>query len=230
MMTRSAGGRGCRRVEERPAGIAEIAGEEDALPFVALAELEEDRGRPENVTGVDEGRADARRDVERNAVADRPTEAIERREGIDHGVERRRHVALLAAPHRPALALAGVFFLDVGGIEHDQARQLARRRGRDDLAAKAALRQEREAPDMIEMSVGEEDEVYSPRIEAERPGILLVELAASLELAAIDQHALAGTFDEVARAGDVAVGTMEGELHDSTSVEDGAGGVARAER
>ena len=78
--------------------------------------------------------------------------------------------------------MAGVLFLDVGGIEHDQAGQLARRRGRDDLAAEAALRQERQAPDMIEMSMGEEDEVDALRIEAERPGILLVELAAPLEL------------------------------------------------
>ena len=61
-----------------------------------------------------------------------------------------RHAGLLAG------LLACLFFLQMGRIQHDQPRQFARGGGGDDLAAKAALYQQRQASAVIEMGVGEQ--------------------------------------------------------------------------
>jgi hypothetical protein len=83
------------------------------------------------------------------------------------------------------------------GIEHDQPSQLARRRGRNDLAVKAAL------------CVGEQYKIYALRIKPEVVGIVLGDLAAALIEPAIDEDALAGAVDEVAGTGHVAIGAAE---------------------
>ncbi|MGH6967581.1 MAG: hypothetical protein ACREEL_07965 [Stellaceae bacterium] len=66
---------------------------------------------------------------------------------------------------------------------------------------------------MVEMRVGQQQDIDRLRIEAERRGVLGVELAAALEHAAIDQHALAGNLDEMTRTGDVAIRAVERESH-----------------
>jgi hypothetical protein len=45
-------------------------------------------------------------------------------------------------------------------------------------------------------------------------GVLLVQFASALVQAAADQHTLASAIDHVARAGDAAVGAVEGEFHE----------------
>ena len=101
----------------------------------------------------------------------------------------------------------------MGGVEHHQPRQLARRAGGDDLAAEAALVKQRDAPAMVEMGVGQQQRVDRRRVEAERRRVFVVEVAAALEEAAVDENALAAGLDEMARAGDVAIGAVEGDLH-----------------
>lgn len=58
---------------------------------------------------------------------------------------------------------------------------------------------------MIQVGVGQEHKVDALGRKSERRGIVLVELATALEQAAIDQHASASAFDQVARSGDIAV-------------------------
>ena len=113
------------------------------------------------------------------------------------------------APRPPAR----VFFLQMGGVEHHQPREFARRAGGDDLAAEAALVQQRHAPAMVEVGVGQQQYVDRRRVEAERRGVFVVEVAAALEEAAVDEDALAAGLDQVARAGDVAIGAVERNLH-----------------
>ena len=83
----------------------------------------------------------------------------------------------------------------MGGVEHHQPREFARRAGRDDLAAEAALVKQRDAPAMVEMSVGQQKRVDRRGVEAERRRVFVVELAAALEEAAIDENALAAGLD-----------------------------------
>ena len=62
---------------------------------------------------------------------------------------------------------------------------------------------------MIEMGVGQEHKVDALGRKAERRGIIGVEFAAALKQAAIDQHAPAGAFDQVARSGNFAIGAVK---------------------
>src|SRR5579864_2089424 len=67
---------------------------------------------------------------------------------------------------------------------------------------------------MIEMGVRQHHCVDRTRVEAEFGGILLVEVAATLDHAAIDEDAAAATrLDQVTRPGDAAVGAVEGQFH-----------------
>src|SRR5579883_2286042 len=101
----------------------------------------------------------------------------------------------------------------MGGIEDDEARQFARRGGGDHLAPEALLDQQRQAPAMIEMGMGEEQEIDRCRIEAERLGILLFELPGALPKSAIDQNTPTTTFHHMTRAGDLAIRTVKGQSH-----------------
>jgi hypothetical protein len=62
---------------------------------------------------------------------------------------------------------------------------------------------------MIEMGVGQKHDVDAGRIETEGMPVLLFQFAAALIEAAIDQNALARTFEKMTRTGDGAVGTVK---------------------
>ena len=149
----------------------------------------------------------------RLAVSGDAAEAVAGVERVEQTVE--RNAVSRVAPARVASRLlARLLFLQMGGVEHHQPRQFARRAGGDDLAAEAALVQQRNASAMIEMRVCEQQRVNRRGVEAERRSVLVVEVAAALEEAAIDENALAAGLDEMARAGDVAVGAVERDFHD----------------
>ena len=58
--------------------------------------------------------------------------------------------------------------------------------------------------------MGQQYVVDGGGIKAERSGIFLVQLAATLMEPAVDQDPLPSTFDQMTGAGDAAIGTMEG--------------------
>jgi hypothetical protein len=108
----------------------------------------------------------------------------------------------------------GFFFLQVGGVQQHQPTQLAGGGGCDDFAAKSSLDQQRQAAAMVEMRVRQEHIVDGARIKAKGFGVLLVELAAPLMHATVDQNPQTSALDQVTRAGDAAIGAMERQFHD----------------
>jgi hypothetical protein len=92
----------------------------------------------------------------------------------------------------------------MGGVEHDQASELARGGRGDDLAPEAALDQQRHTPAVIEMGMGQQQEIDRLGLEAEGRGVLLLPLAAALIETAVGQDAGAEHLDEMAGAGDAA--------------------------
>ena len=63
---------------------------------------------------------------------------------------------------------------------------------------------------MIQMRMGQQYIIDARGIKAERFGVLLVQLAATLIQPAVDQDPLAGAFNQMTGAGDVAIRSMEG--------------------
>jgi len=108
-----------------------------------------------------------------------------------------------ANPRRCARVLRGVGLLEIGRIEDHEIGKLARGGGGHDRALEAALAKERQPAAMVEMGMGQKHAIDRGGVEAEGLGILEVERPAALMEAAIDQDALAGGLDQMARAGDV---------------------------
>ena len=156
---------------------------------------------------VKEGRADAGRNLKGPVIRCRPAEAGDDVQAVYHGVE---PIALcaLATSFMPVTATS-ILELQVRGIEDDQAGELERRRGRDDFAAKAALGQQRQPAAVIEMGMRQQDEVDCAGIETEIGGILIIELAPTLEQSAIDQDAPAIAFQQMTGTSDRSRGAVE---------------------
>jgi hypothetical protein len=66
---------------------------------------------------------------------------------------------------------------------------------------------------MVEVRVGQQQEVYFGGIKPERLGIFFLAFPAALEHAAIHQQFPASTFDEVAGPGDAASCAVERQFH-----------------
>ena len=98
---------------------------------------------------------------------------------------------------------------------------------RVDRPAKAAVDEERQAPAVIEMTVGQEDGVDLGRIERER---LLVELCdvVSLERPAVDEDPPPARLDPMAAARHRERGARAEELHEATGSGLGSGAAALA--
>ncbi len=149
--------------------------------------------------GLDEGRGYPGRQSCRLGITDAAAEEIHAVERVEHGIQRLNL--------RPAIAPGlfvppiGLFFLQTGRIQHHQAGQLAARCGRDDLAAKTARDQQRDAPAMIEMRVRQQQVIDIPGFESERLPVFLLDLAAALIETTVDQDALPGAFHQVTGAG-----------------------------
>jgi hypothetical protein len=66
---------------------------------------------------------------------------------------------------------------------------------------------------MVEMCVGQEEVIDSCRVEAEIVTVFLIQFPVALIQAAIDQNSLLLAFDEKAGAGDIAGGSVKGDMH-----------------
>ena len=146
------------RPQQRPAGVAEVAGKEQPPAFRPFLEFEQDAGRAENMAGVEEGDGHARRQRDRLVVGGDAAEGVAGVERVKGRIEWRAvgRIASARAVLRPA---TGILFLQMGRVEHHQPGQFARRAGRDDLAAEAAFVKQGHASAMVEMGVGEQQRV-----------------------------------------------------------------------
>src|SRR5580698_5325298 len=97
----------------------------------------------------------------------------------------------------------------MSGIEHHEACKFPRGGSRDDFAVKAALGQERQPAAMVEVRVSEEHIIDAGGVKTERRGVVDVEFAAALKQTAIDQHAFARAFDQMARPGNVTIRSVK---------------------
>ncbi len=104
------------------------------------------------MAGVEEGRADTGRDLDRLLVIDNFAELMQRVGRVDHGVEGRR--GFDPGPSRSAGIVRGLAFLKIGRIEDHEIGELARGGGGDDRALETALAEERQAAAMVEMGMG----------------------------------------------------------------------------
>jgi hypothetical protein len=95
------------------------------------------------------------------------------------------------------------------GIQHHQPCQFTRCGGGDDLAPETSFHEEGEAAAVVEVRMSEQQEVDSCGVEAERLRVLLLQLALTLEKAAVDENPLPRAFDKVAGTGDIMVGAVE---------------------
>ena len=109
----------------------------------------------------------------------------------------------------PAFLVARLFLLQTCRIQQHQARQFDGRRGRDDFTPEAALRQQRDAATMVQVSMRQQQEIDRSWVKTHRLGILLGQLAPALVQAAIDEDALTRTFNQVTGTGNTLVGPVE---------------------
>lgn len=70
---------------------------------------------------------------------------------------------------------------------------------------------------MVQMGVRQQQDVDGGRLEPEGLGVILVQFVTALEHAAVDQDALAGALDKVARARHALGSAVERDLHHDAS-------------
>jgi len=195
--------------QQRAAGIADVAGKHDDAPRPVLLRLQLDARRAEDVAGIEEGCLQPRREFDRLSVAGLTAEAVEDAQRVDQRVKRLDPVGGQTAPLGDPQVATVLLFLEMRGVEQHDPRQIARRRCGDDLATKAALHQHRDPAAMVEMGVGQQQNVDRGGVEAEILGVGRLQPAAALVEAAIDENPFACGFEQMAGAGDGAVGAVE---------------------
>ena len=163
---------------------------------------------------IEEGRADTGRQLQRLIVTGLAPEIFKAVERIQCRIKRLKVFLTLTVPaFCPAFLVAGLFFLQARCIQQHQTRQFQGRRGRDHFAVKALLRQQRYATAMVKVGMSQQQEIDGCRCKTHRLGIFLDLFAPALVKAAIDQDPLARAFDQVAGAGYVLIGPVEGNFH-----------------
>ena len=208
-------GRAGRVPQQGAAGVTEIAGEQHGAAPAVLFQFQEDAGRAEDVSGIDEGGANARRNIDGLIVFGRAPEEVHAVEGVEHRIQGLDPLPVVMAMGAglPAGLVLGLFFLQMGRIEHHQPGQLPGSGRGDDLALEPPPGQQGDATTVIQMGMGQQQVVDLRRVETEGLGILLGQLPPTLEHAAVDEDALAVAFDEMAGAGDFVIGAVEGDFH-----------------
>ena len=124
----------------------------------------------------------------------------------------RVHITLSTTSVLPAFPF-GLALLDVGRVQkHDRA-QLHRGTGRIDRSGKPLLDKLRQPAGMVDVRMGQQDEVYRGRAEREgRPAILLV---LALAHAAVDKYAVVPALQQEHRARDMSCRSAESDVHSS---------------
>jgi hypothetical protein len=185
--------------DDRLVGLAHVPAEQQLyrLPLVFQVEFEE--GRAEDVAGVMEDDAHARREPHRLRVLHR-REQPDGLAGVVLGVER------LDPPAPGAAGLAGAPFrfhlLDVGRIEqHDLSEVTCGRRSVDGTGV-ARPHQPGQPARVVDMRVSEQDEGYLSRVVGERREVESLLLVTPLMHATIDQEAGLPDLHDVVGPGD----------------------------
>ena len=168
------------------------------------------------MTGIVETHLHCFRRLQRFAIGCR-LEQLEGRLSLCHGVQRGGDAALAPATPTPVAQLPlGFLFLNVRAVRQQHLEQVDGRRGCVDRPAVAENRQPWQQPGMVDVGVGEQDEIDFPHVEAEvqRPQVLRARFRPTLEHAAVDQKAGVPRFHQSAGTGDLARCTEKTHTHD----------------
>jgi len=154
----------------------------------------------------------ARAGVEPFLVRDR-AHLLEGLLGIGASIDR-RHLRL-AALDIAAVDALDLALLDVAAVRQHERQQIGGARGSEHRPAKAGLHQARDHAAMVDMGVGQQQELGLARIEGQGAVVEGVERLRALEHAAVDEESALRMADPVAGAGHGAGGAVEveGDAH-----------------
>ena len=187
--------------------VADVAGKDDLACFAALGKPHFHTGRAQQMACVGKADADAGFDLKLVAVF-AGHHMGEGGLGVGHGVQRLHRL--------PAGALAllveplGVALLDVGRVPQHDGQQLPRQAGAVDIAGKALFDQQRDAPRVVDVGVGDHHGVDVAGVEVQLP---VVPLIPTLLEAAVDQDLFPIAFHTVTASGHGSGRAKKGELH-----------------
>ncbi|HEV2547474.1 MAG TPA: hypothetical protein VGU20_09060 [Stellaceae bacterium] len=103
-----------------------------------------------------------------------------------------------------------LLLLKMRGIEQHEPDKLKRRRCPNHRAAESPADEKRQPSAVVEMGMRQQYAIDRLGIEPERVGILLGQLAAALEQAAVDENAAPQALEHMTGAGNASVGAMKG--------------------
>ena len=177
---------------------SEVARKDQFARAASVDDVDFEPRRPQDVAGVVEADLDCRRRVDRRTVGDR-AQQLQRRLRLRHRVQRRRNGAFAgAAPALMAQLPLDVFLLDVRTVRQQHLKQVDGRRSGIDRSAEAEHREPRQQAGMVDVRVGQQNEVDLARVETEveRMQVLAARFRPALEHPAVDQEADVAHFDQ----------------------------------
>jgi hypothetical protein len=191
---------------DRKATPPDVAREHETLPVSPFLDVQDDGRRPENVPGVDEGHANAGRNLERLVVWNASHEVRSTR-CIDHGIQRGN--GTLAMPHQKL----GVLLLDMGGVGKHHDGEITRRGGTPHRSTIALSHQQWNASRVIDVRVREYDGVNARYVDGQTEVFCLRLLPPPLEKTTIQQDVSSVHVHDVAGPGDLPRSAGERDLH-----------------
>ena len=192
-----------RVLQDRHVALSDVAREDDPLSVG----FDRDECGAEDVSDAVERERDVAREL--HALVERDQrEQLERAArivGVEEG--ERRAVAREALP----VGVAGVFFVEVGGVGPQVVEKTSGRRGDVDRTAESRLREARHVSRVVDVGVRQDDRVERRRIERRRRPVLLFQLRGPLKDAGVDEHVPRAGLENEFRAGHRSTGTQESE-------------------
>ena len=160
-----------RVADDRLVDVADIAGENERLVHATLVKLERDARAAEQVARVGEHRRHALAQLDRLTVLAGGDELKDIHRVLG-GIERLDRLAARALTL--AVAVLGVALLNMSGVEQHDAHEVGGHTGGQDASGKAALDQQRDAARVVDVRVGDEQDVDVAGVEGEHGVVQLV--------------------------------------------------------
>ena len=196
-----------RVADDRLVDVADITGEDDRLVHAVFLQFERDGRRAEQMPRVGEHRAHTLAEVDLFFIL-AGRHVLEDIQRVLLGVERLN--VLAARSLALAVFILRIALLNVGGVEQHDLHEVCRQARRQDAAVEAVFHQQRDAARVVDVRVGDEQNIDAAGSESE---ITVVELVASLLQSAVDEDLLAVDLQAVARPRHAAVGPVKVQFH-----------------
>jgi len=200
------------RMEQLVIG-ADVAGKQqaqDARAALAGGDLHLDGGGTEDMPGIPEACPHALPDLAPGLVGD-VGERLQRRVDVVAGIHRLDRRA--AALHVAAVQPLDLGLLDVGAVGQHVGQQVEAALGSEDRSLEALLHQLGDEARVIDVGMGQQDEVDLGRIEGKGAVVQFLQGLGALEHAAVDKELAALGLHPVAGAGDRAGRPAETQQH-----------------